>query len=227
MGAAVAIGSHLCSGPWDKVNEIISSSPILERPLHGHEKTAKFLKWPNSKDGTKATGLWPLPSDESRSWFDAMKISYGDLWHRAGIYNALHLSMKGVQGDRNLILAAASFWNSASNTFDFRFGQMSVTLLDVLVIGGFTIHHPPYIPGKLVNANFAQTYDPNLRESIKETANSYEKWIGLWKSSGGHEEHIAFLEFWLNKFVFCMSANRVTDQWTNLAQFFTTKRKLV
>ena len=115
-----------------------------------------------SKDGTKAMRLWPLPSDESRSWFDAMKISYGDLWHRAGIYNALHLSMKEAQGARNLILAATSFWNSASNTFDFHFGQMSVTLLDVLVIGGFTIHHPPYIPGRLVNANFSQTYDSNL-----------------------------------------------------------------
>ena len=46
VGTAVAIGSHLYLGPWDEVNEITSSSPILERPLHGREKAAKFLKWP-------------------------------------------------------------------------------------------------------------------------------------------------------------------------------------
>ncbi|CAL9021995.1 unnamed protein product [Prunus brigantina] len=45
--------------------------------------------------------------------------------------------------DENLLAAALCFWNSASNTFDFRVGPMAPTLLDMAQIFGFRPHGRP------------------------------------------------------------------------------------
>ncbi|CAL9000962.1 unnamed protein product, partial [Prunus brigantina] len=50
---------------------------------------------------------------------------------RAGIYDAI------------LLVAALCFWNSASNTFNFRLGPMTPTLLDMAQIFGFITHGRP------------------------------------------------------------------------------------
>ncbi|KAI5323233.1 hypothetical protein L3X38_032305 [Prunus dulcis] len=45
--------------------------------------------------------------------------------------------------DENLLAVALCFWNSASNTFDFRVGPMTLTLLDMAQIFGFRPHGRP------------------------------------------------------------------------------------
>ncbi|CAL8087060.1 unnamed protein product [Prunus armeniaca] len=63
---------------------------------------------------------------------------------RAGIYDAILLSKQSINRDENLLAAALCFfWNSASNTFDFRVGNMAPTLLDMAQIFGFRPHGRP------------------------------------------------------------------------------------
>ncbi|CAL8993901.1 unnamed protein product [Prunus brigantina] len=48
-----------------------------------------------------------------------------------------------VNRNKNLMATALCFWNSSSNTFDFRLGPMSPTLLDLAQIFGFRPHRRP------------------------------------------------------------------------------------
>ncbi|KAI5316194.1 hypothetical protein L3X38_045370 [Prunus dulcis] len=68
---------------------------------------------------------------------DKLLPRYGGHWRRAGIYDAILLSKQSINRDENLLAAALCFWNSASNTFDFRVGPMAPTLLDMAQIFGF------------------------------------------------------------------------------------------
>ncbi|KAI5338118.1 hypothetical protein L3X38_017389 [Prunus dulcis] len=56
-------------------------------------------------------------------WIDRLLPRYGGHWRRAGIYDAILLSKQSINRDENLLAAALCFWNSASNTFDFRVGS--------------------------------------------------------------------------------------------------------
>ncbi|CAL2230240.1 unnamed protein product [Prunus armeniaca] len=91
-----------------------------------------------------------FPSSEVRNssvkwvdWIDRLLPRYGPYWKRAGIYDAILLSKQSVNRDENLLAAALCFWNSASNTFDFRIGPMTPTLLDIAQIFRFRPHGRP------------------------------------------------------------------------------------
>ncbi|CAL2255424.1 unnamed protein product [Prunus armeniaca] len=93
------------------------------------------------------------PSSEVRNnvvmwsdWIDKLLPRHGAYWKKAGIYDAIILSRNSVNRDENLLAVAFSIWNSARNTFDFRLGLMSPTLLDLAQIFGFRPH------GRLVDA---------------------------------------------------------------------------
>ncbi|CAL9029856.1 unnamed protein product, partial [Prunus brigantina] len=91
-----------------------------------------------------------FPSSEVRNspvkwadWIDRLLPRYGAHWRRAGIYDVILLSKQSINRDENLLAAALCFWNSASNTFDFRVGPMAPTLLDMAQIFGFRPHGRP------------------------------------------------------------------------------------
>ncbi|CAL8091253.1 unnamed protein product [Prunus armeniaca] len=67
-------------------------------------------------------------------WIDKLLPRYEPHWKWAGIYDAILLSKQSVNRDENLLATALCFWNSASNTFNFRIGPMAPTLLDMAQI---------------------------------------------------------------------------------------------
>ncbi|CAL8993532.1 unnamed protein product [Prunus brigantina] len=79
-----------------------------------------------------------FPSSEVRnSAIDRLLPRHRSHWKRAGIFDAILLSKQSINRDENLLAAALRFWNSASNTFNFRLGPMTPTLLDMAQIFGF------------------------------------------------------------------------------------------
>ncbi|CAL8155811.1 unnamed protein product [Prunus armeniaca] len=58
----------------------------------------------------------------------------------AGIYDAILLSKQSMNMDENLLAVALCFWNSASNTLDFRVDPMTPTFLGMGQIFGFRPH---------------------------------------------------------------------------------------
>jgi hypothetical protein len=211
------IGPHMGSHEWAGINKALNLCFAREKPLHGQSETVIDLNnWPTTAKSQKVTGYWPLPDDEFKKWRNNMATQHENLWKEIGIYDPIMLSTQQCKGEKNLFLAALCFWNTSSNTFDFPKGHMSISLLDVLVISGFPIHHKPYIAGLHHDSDFEERYYPN-RKLASETCNSYERWVRFWVGKGDPEEHIAFLEMWLNKFVFCMNANKVTTHWKDMA----------
>ncbi|CAL2238241.1 unnamed protein product [Prunus armeniaca] len=91
-----------------------------------------------------------FPSSEVRNslvkwadWIDRLFPRYGAHCKRAGIYDAILLFKQSINRDESLLAAALCFWNSGSNTFDFRVGPMAPTLLDMAQIFGFRPHGHP------------------------------------------------------------------------------------
>jgi hypothetical protein len=99
--------------------------------------------------------------------------------------------------NESLLIAASYFWSDALNAFLFGHGPMAPTLADVLVLTGLDISSPDTL--------FSHRND-KLSHQLKT------KHIGRWsgyftehkkEGTAGQREHVAFLNMWLEKFVFC------------------------
>ncbi|CAL2270561.1 unnamed protein product [Prunus armeniaca] len=66
-----------------------------------------------------------------------MEPQYKNSWLDNGIYHAITYSTIQLQADSPLLNPTLMFWNSASNTFDFGVGSMSISILDLAVVFGF------------------------------------------------------------------------------------------
>ena len=117
-------------------------------------------------------------------------------WDTYDIGQCITLSLSEMARNEPMLVSASYFWSDALNTFLFGHGPMTPTLLDVLMLTGLNIHAPD------------RSYDFLSKASCKlETRN-----IGAWKGyieknskTGGADlrEHIAFLNMWLEKYIFC------------------------
>ncbi|CAL9021322.1 unnamed protein product [Prunus brigantina] len=115
-----------------------------------------------------------FPSSEVRNspvkwadWIDRLLPRYGAHWRRAGIYDAILLSKQSINRDENLLAAALCFWNSPSNTFDFRVGPMAPTLLDMAQIFGFRPHGRPVDAVGDYQGGRTRRNWPNLSPSLR------------------------------------------------------------
>ncbi|CAL2266794.1 unnamed protein product [Prunus armeniaca] len=75
--------------------------------------------------------------------FESTSALASHSWVSKNLSQSFPSSEKSVNRDENLLDAALCFWNSASNTFDFRVGPMAPTLLDMAQIFGFRPHGRP------------------------------------------------------------------------------------
>jgi hypothetical protein len=98
--------------------------------------------------------------------------------------------------NESLLIAASYFWSDALNAFLFGHGPMAPTLADVLVLISLDIS----------SSDTLFTHQNDKPSHLLKT-----KGIGRWsgyiaehKKEGtvGQREHVAFLNMWLEKFVF-------------------------
>ncbi|KAL6190244.1 hypothetical protein ACLB2K_036642 [Fragaria x ananassa] len=61
------------------------------------------------------------------------------------------------------MMATTCFWDTSSNTFNFKFGQMGITLLDVYAITGLPVSDRPYQESDFEGEEVAFEADPNRR----------------------------------------------------------------
>ncbi|KAL6183185.1 hypothetical protein ACLB2K_044596 [Fragaria x ananassa] len=210
---------HCILGPYffKEVSEAIQMASQLAQ--HGNVApyacTREAASW--QKQSRKSSGWLLSTKSEWPKWVNRLKTTtYADHWKRAGIYDAIIMSTSSIPLDRALVAAGLCFWNTATNTMDLPgLGMMSPTLLDVAAITGFrphgkevsalTIPHP-----KILNWDAADRYSySNFMEHYFK-ANEEEE-VKM-------EEHIAFLLYWLCKYVFCVTSGRVIKEWAGLAE---------
>jgi hypothetical protein len=180
------------------------------------ECAATFIKWQKNHQAVRM-GTWPTPSKEELAWYQSRKALDLERWQTVGIADSIELcfSLKSGGGNRAPLAAAVCFWDTASNTFNFRFGQMGITLLDILTITGLPIHPFAYCSGDFDSTRESLEFKPSpIRQPY---CKSYTAWNTHFSTQENEEGGIAFLELWLCKFIFCINSSKITGAWTMLA----------
>ncbi|CAL8993534.1 unnamed protein product [Prunus brigantina] len=121
-----------------------------------------------------------------------------------------------------LLATALCLWNSASNIFDFPLGPMTPTLLDLAQIFGFRPHGRP--------ANVVGDYHRGKnRERLAKsftipaaTINqncSFSNYLKKFSTERDRDQqHMMFLLYWLNRFVFPNRSSAVLLEYRHLAE---------
>ena len=161
---------------------------------------------------------WPLVVHFSRwrytkrkwvQWVDALRDRYESVWKKVGIFEAIMSTKCSLVKDRNLCLAVAEKWCPETNTMLFPWGEATITLEDVMVLGGYPVVGDPIfttlqnqemreVEKKLILARKEQW-------KRKQGKASLSAWTDLFGNSGSEIEHEAFLATWLSMIGFSPS----------------------
>ena len=72
-------------------------------------------------------------------WVDQLKPKYESVWKKVGIFDAILSTKCHIIRDQNLLYGVVEKWCSETNTFVFPFGKATITLEDVMVLGGYPV----------------------------------------------------------------------------------------
>jgi hypothetical protein len=146
------------------------------------------------------------------SWYNRVAKTYQPTWETIGIADALSLSLSPLEKNKNLLKTIGYFWSHALNYFLFGHGPMTPTLLDVVMIIGLNISSPspsafrlPEVPFKLSSKIECTNLGSYPNQHIKTKGPVTEK------------EHTAFLNLWLEHFIFCGPSLAPTKNYLPLA----------
>nr|XP_043620140.1 serine/threonine-protein phosphatase 7 long form homolog [Erigeron canadensis] len=141
-----------------------------------------------------------------KEWVDSMHALHKSTWKKAGIYEAVLNSCYEIKKDDNLILGFVQKWCDETKSFVFSWGEVTVTLEDMMVIGGYSVLGDS-VDCAIVNEDLVKVLE-KLNEARTELSRSTRRradpfgWMKKFKDSGSDIEHEAFLISWLCRFVF-------------------------
>ncbi|KAM1256396.1 hypothetical protein ACFX1Q_030529 [Malus domestica] len=82
---------------------------------------------------------WKIPQGKWDEWVDRLAGKYCSIWNQSGICDAILSSRYEIRGNnKNVLLGLVEFWSPETNTFVFPWGEATITLEDVMVLGGFS-----------------------------------------------------------------------------------------
>ena len=166
-------------------------------------------------DWSQAFRSWPSVTPGCINWFRRIANVQRTNWEEYGISQCLNLSLSEMIRSEPMLISASYFWSDALNAFMFNHGPMTPTLMDVVILTGLNIH----------------VADRPFRLLEKASFKIETKSIGGWKGYIGKNmktgsvsvrEHTAFLNMWLEKFIFCGKAVGPTNNNLKLAENLAT-----
>lgn len=175
------------------VSEVLSSSKTMQLPPVFEPK-----EWPLV---VHFKG-WPKLKRKWVEWVDALQVRYGSVWKKVGIFDAIMSTKCSIVKDENLCFGVAEKWCPKTNTFLFPWGEATITLEDVMVLGAYPLVGDPIftplqsqemieVEKKLIHAR----QQPLRKNGAKVTTSL---WMNLFLNSGSEIEHEAFLATWLS-----------------------------
>ncbi|XP_011095345.1 uncharacterized protein LOC105174831 [Sesamum indicum] len=149
---------------------------------------------------------WKHPTEIWTTWVDKMHSLHHSTWKRAGIFYAIMNSTFTIHRYDDLIFLFVEKWCPATNSFVFPWGEATITLEDMMVLGGYSVSgesvfSPPgdreteEIENKLQNAR------SRICRSKAKKADQGRR-ITKFMDSQSEIKHEAFLAYWLSRFVF-------------------------
>ncbi|WJX37771.1 hypothetical protein P8452_25503 [Trifolium repens] len=143
---------------------------------------------------------WHYPHTKWVRWVDQLKPKYESVWKKAGIFEPIMSTKSHIMKNQDLVYGVVEKWCSETNTFVFPFGEATITLEDVIVLGGYSLFGYPV---------FTSLEDQEMREveqkliaarqekSINSWTPSTSMWMDIFIGRGSEIEHEAFLATWL------------------------------
>ncbi|KAK4716015.1 hypothetical protein R3W88_014353 [Solanum pinnatisectum] len=126
-----------------KIKEMDSEILVPEVFVPYSTSSSEFILGTCFRDGfpSELKPFYPLEKGEKLhlhtlqpgwiDWVDRMEKVKGETWRNVGIYDAIQLSKIDIPSDDDLLYVALCFWSISSNSFHFKFGMMSPTILDI------------------------------------------------------------------------------------------------
>ncbi|XP_043689403.1 uncharacterized protein LOC122640310 [Telopea speciosissima] len=168
----------------------VQAASLPHAPLLSETMSQNHTKWPLE---VRFKGCY-LQQRKWKELVDRLARKHEFIWKKAGIYHAILSSTYPIQIDRELLLGLSEFWCSGTNTFVFPWGEATMTLEDILVLGGFSIEE------KLIAEH--KQFSRSRAKKAEQSA-----WINRFMSNeaeGETEEleHVALLVLRLSRFCF-------------------------
>ncbi|RWW74544.1 hypothetical protein BHE74_00017514 [Ensete ventricosum] len=159
---------------------------------------------------------WASVSPKWNQWVDKLRPIYGGLWKELGIFDAIHASTYRIRRDSSSILAISAFWCGDTSTFIFPWAEATVTLEDVMILGGFPVAGEPIrgpLHGELKEIEVQMTAErKSFSRSPSKRANHNQWMMHYMECEGDELEHNAFLALWLSRFVFPAHSFKIVTQ---------------
>ena len=136
-----------------------------------------------------------------RDWFSRVSEKKVEDWEVFDLNQCLTLSLSGMERNDSLLIAVSYLWSNALNAFIFGHGLMTITLANVYMLTGLRI------------TGSMQPYE-YLSASSKKLAkiSDYLGWVGYILNhiedglAISERDRVAFLNMWLERFIFCGSS---------------------
>jgi hypothetical protein len=193
------LGPHFYERPIDLISCEANRIPFVSQDIDLDSWADNLRAWPNHPEG------WV-------SWYKRVAKAYQPTWETIGIADALSLSLSPIEKNENLLKTIGYFWSNALNYFLFGHGPMTPTLMDVVMIIDLDIasldpsaSRMPEVPFKLSSKTECTNWGAYLNQYIKTKGPVTEK------------EHTAFLNLWLEHFIFCCPSLAPTKNYLSLA----------
>ncbi|GAA0179904.1 hypothetical protein LIER_30034 [Lithospermum erythrorhizon] len=163
----------------------------------------------NLKRGTfKVNMKGGFPQKNWKKWVHEMSPLHQHAWKKAGIFEAILTSTYKIKKHKKLVMALAERWGVETNTFVFAWGEATITLEDLMVLGGYSVLGKPVFD-PLDTDDLRTTYK-NIKENCTgKIGGSYYAWLEYFMGKGGEVEHVAFLILWLSRYVLPSKLNIV------------------
>ncbi|XP_045822344.1 uncharacterized protein LOC123915247 [Trifolium pratense] len=149
---------------------------------------------------------WRHNQEKWVCWVEDLKPKYESVWKKAGIFEAIMSTMCRIVKNQDLLYGIVEKWCCETNTFVFPFGEATITLEDVMVLGGYPIiGHPIFTEVKDQEMKEVEEKLIIARQKPWQTKKSHATtsiWMDMFIDKGSKIEHEAFLATWLSIFVF-------------------------
>ncbi|XP_020249930.1 uncharacterized protein LOC109827349 isoform X1 [Asparagus officinalis] len=141
-------------------------------------------------------------------WVEKLRPNYSHLWKKVGILDAINASKYRFKRDQLSIWGVVKFWCEQTNTFIFPWAEASITLEDVMILGGFSVLGEPVrvsgpLEGELGELGSLLAGEVKKFNQSKSKKAEFSAWMKHYivEGSGDELEHVAFLAMWLSRFV--------------------------
>ncbi|XP_019430670.1 PREDICTED: uncharacterized protein LOC109338001 [Lupinus angustifolius] len=149
---------------------------------------------------------WRYPQKPWVEWVDTLYPKFESLWKKVAIFDAIMRTKYEIVKNQDLATRVAEKWCSKTNTFMFPWGEATITLEDVMVLGGYpVVGDPVFTPLKGMEMKEIEKQLILARQEPWRTRRRKcltSTWVKMFKNSGREIEHEAFLTTWLSMFVF-------------------------